>query len=61
MSNYIDNIMKKEEEKKDEFIKHSGLSTLNKININLDDKNDDEYFILNSLQTDKYIKFFVSI
>jgi hypothetical protein len=61
MDNLLNNIMKKNKEKKDEFINYSGISTLKKIHLNRDDKNDDEYFILNSLQTDKYIKFFVSI
>lgn len=61
MDNLLNNIMKKNKETRDEFINYSGLSTLTKIDLNRDDKNDDEYFILSSLQTDKYIKFFVSI
>jgi hypothetical protein len=61
MDNLLNNIMKTNKEKKDEFINYSGISTLKKIDLNRDDKNDDEYFILSSLQTDKYIKFFVSI
>ena len=61
MSIYIDNIMKTNEEEKNDFINYSGLSLLKELDINLHDKGVEEYFIISTIKTDKYVKLFVSI
>lgn len=61
MDKLLNNIMKKEQEKKDAFINYSGLSLLKELELNLDDKGDEEYFIISTITTDKYIKLLVSI
>ena len=61
LSNYIDNIMKRSHEQKEFFISHSGLSTLSKIDANIEHKNDDEYFIIKTHTENNYIKLLVSI
>jgi hypothetical protein len=61
LSNNIDNIMKRNHEQKEIFISHSGLSTLNKIDANIQDKNNDEYFIIKTHTENNYIKLLVSI
>jgi hypothetical protein len=61
MSSYIDSIMKRNQEKKDYFINYSGLSLLRKIELNLHDKGDEEYFIISTIKKDNYIKLTVSI
>ena len=61
MDNYISNIMKRSNEQKEFFISHSGLSTLSKIDANIEPKNEDEYFIIKTHTENNYIKLLVSI
>ena len=63
MSQQIDSIMKKNKEQKDNFIYHSGINTLHKINETDTLENDDQYIILEKIEeeTENYVKILVDI
>jgi hypothetical protein len=61
MSEYINSITRKNLEEKENFIYHSGISTLSKIDTNTEYKNEDEYFIIKTDTENNYIKLLVDI